>query len=75
MILALLRGKKKKKETTEMAPAERYNEKLDIVTQEVVICKLLTSNDQKVRRRGLKSLKKWFRDIGEKKGNPFFRYS
>ncbi|XP_065203757.1 ribosomal RNA processing protein 1 homolog [Planococcus citri] len=51
-----------------MAPMAEYNEKLEIVTEEVSICKLLTSNDLKVRKRGISSLKKWFREIGSKKG-------
>lgn len=52
-----------------MAPMAEHNDKLKLVTKEVVICKLLTSNDSKVRNLGLKTLKKWFGEIGSGKGN------
>lgn len=49
-----------------MAPEAKYSEKLEVVTKEIEICKFLTSNDSKVRKRGIASLKKWFREIGQK---------
>ncbi|XP_065210305.1 ribosomal RNA processing protein 1 homolog [Planococcus citri] len=51
-----------------MAPMSEYNDKLEILTDEVALCKLLTSNDLKVRKRGISSLRKWFRKLGSKKG-------